>query len=291
MFTSLGRYLYVPVHVIPETKWKDLGKHITNIIQIQPEEKIVASFVYSDKENNLIMFTKNGLVKRSVIKDFEVSRYTKAMTAIKLKEDDELVSVTKDLGKALCISQTGYYLVFDSSEIPVVGIKASGVKGINLKDDILISGISFDESDEYINIFTNHRTAKRIKIADLSIGSRAKKGSTLMKKVKTVDYKVLSAYKASAKDIICIKADSEIREEKNSELPIMDLASTGSNISKYDIDGSFVRTELESFLNKKKKETEVKESDDSIKEEQILENTNSDVQEFTIDDFIDDFKL
>lgn len=280
LFTNMGRYLYVPVHIIPEVKWKELGKHITNVIQIVPNERIVASIVYENSNNNLILFTKNGQVKRSSLKDFEVSRYSKAMTAFKLKDNDELVSVCKENDKVLCVSKTGYYLMFNSEEIPVVGIKASGVKGINLKDDELIIGISIDKEKEYLNLFTNNKTAKRIKISDLELSSRSKRGSTLMKKVKSFDYNIISAYQTNAKDIICIKADSEIREEKSSEIPIMDLASTGSNISKYNIDESFVKVNLESYLKKK--------NTDNIKD---IDTTTTEPQELTIDDFIDDFKL
>ncbi|MGM9834192.1 MAG: DNA topoisomerase IV subunit A [Bacilli bacterium] len=285
LFTNMGRYLYVPVYAIPEVKWKELGKHITNVIQIAPDEKIISSIVYEKTDDNLVMFTKNGQVKRSTLKEFEVSRYSKAMTAFKLKDDDdELVSVVKETDKVLCITKNGYYLMFNSNEIPVVGIKASGVKGINLKDDSLVAGITIKEDKDYINIFTNNKTAKRIKISDLELSNRSKRGSTLMKKVKSFDYQVLSAYDASAKDIICIKADSEIREEKNSEIPIMDLASTGSNISKYNIDKSFVRTEMVSYLKKKTSKEE---------QEEIKDKTTEKVepQELTIDDFIDDFKL
>ena len=279
LFTNQGRYLFVPVHAIPEAKWKELGKHINNVIGISPEEKIIASIVYKDKENNVILFTKNGLAKRSVLKDFEVSRYTKPMVAFKLKENDEVVSVFVSKKEAICITKTGYFLRFDSEEIPLVGIKASGVKAINLKDDEVISGVVIDENDEYLNIFTKQRTAKRVKLSDLETTNRAKKGSRIMKKVKTNDYNVLSAYITNGKSLICIKADSEIREEKNSELPIMDLQSNGSSISKYDIDGSFVKVNLISYLNKK----EDKDLNSLIKQ--------NDSQELTIDDFIDDFKL
>lgn len=281
LFTNMGRYLFVPVHIIPEVKWKELGKHITNVIQIMPNEKIIASLVYEKSDSNLVLFTKNGAVKRSALSEFEVSRYSKAMTAFKLKDNDELISVSKENEKVICISKMGYYLLFNSNEIPVVGIKASGVKGINLKDDELIAGISISKDKEYINIFTNNKTAKRIKIADLELSNRSKRGSTLMKKVKSFDYRLISAYETNAKDIICIKADSEIREEKNTEIPIMDLASTGSNISKYSIDESFVKVELESFLKKKNGNIEQKETN----------SNNLEPQELTIDDFIDDFKL
>ena len=91
LFTNLGNYLYVPIHIIPETKWKDLGKHISNTIMIKEQEKIIASLVLKDKNKNVTLFTKNGLTKQVAIKDFEVTRYSKPMTAIKLKDNDEVI--------------------------------------------------------------------------------------------------------------------------------------------------------------------------------------------------------
>ena len=81
---------------------------------------------------------------------------------------------------------TKYYLRYLNEEIPVVGIKASGVKGINLSDDEVIYGGNFNDCDEYLNVFTNNFTAKRIKLTDLKALSRAKKGNMLIKKNKTV---------------------------------------------------------------------------------------------------------
>ena len=83
-------------------------------------------------------------------------------------------------------------IIFDENEIRVMGRTASGVKGINLKDDIVVSGLNFSDKDEYINVFTNRATAKRVKLSDLNSLSRAKRGSTLIKNCVTVGPKIYS---------------------------------------------------------------------------------------------------
>ncbi len=279
LFTNLGRYLYVPVHAIPDGKYKELGKHINNIIALDQDEFVIASYVVHNPQKELVMTTKNGQVKRTVVKDFEVSRYSKPLTAMKLKDNDELISVEEASEEILLVTKTGYYLKFKTAEIPLVGVKASGVKGVNLKEDEVINGLALKPDSLYINIFTNNKTAKRIKVSDLTLATRAKRGSTLMKKTKTVNYEIIKALQTDSKDEIAIKSDSEIKVLKNSDIPIMDLASTGSAISKYNLDDVFVKTELISYLKTKEKKEEIKEE---AKEQ---------IEELTIDDFIEDFKI
>ena len=286
LFTNKGRYLFIPVHAIPDVKWKELGKHVNSVVMISPDEKIVSSLVLENKDDIIILATKNGLIKKSKLEDFIVSRYSKPITAIKLKEDDELVSVVKDNEEVVLVTKNGYYLKYESQEIPVVGPKAAGVKGINLKDDELVSASSLSSSDEYLNIFTNNKTAKRIKISELTNLSRAKKGSMLIKKVKSSVYYIINAFVTNSRDIICTKSDSEIREIKNSDISIMDLASTGSNISKYNIEEVFIKTEKKSYLSKKNNEPV-----DSKETKEVIEEKVEEVKEFTMDDFLDDFKL
>ena len=279
LFTNQGRYLFIPVHAIPEVKWKELGKHVNSVVMISPEEKIISSLVLENKDDIIILATKNGLVKKSKLEDFIVSRYSKPITAIKLKDDDELVSVEKDNANVVLVTKNGYYLKYDSLEIPVVGPKAAGVKGINLKDDELVSLSSFSDNDEYLNV-SNNRTAKRIKISELATLSRAKKGNLLMKKVKSAVYYIIKAFITNSRDIICLEFDNEIKEIKNSDISIMDLASTGSSISKYNLEEIFIKTEKKSYIKKKPVE--------SIEESQ---GKKEEVKEFTMDDFLDDFKL
>ena len=276
LFTNLGNYLYIPIHKLPECKWKDLGKHISNTIVIKEQEKIISSMILRDKDKSIVLFTKNGLVKQVLLKDFEVTRYSKPMVAIKLKEDDELINVTIYKEDVLFITNNGYYLRFKTAEIPLVGVKASGVKGINIKEDQVIYASTIMEEDEYLNIFTNYKSAKRIKLAELNLISRAKKGNMLFKKVKTKDYKILFAYLTNSKDINLYKVDNELKEMKNSEIPIMDITSTGSIIAKENVDVWALKANDTNMLNKK---------------EEIKEETKSNEKQLSFDSFVEDFKL
>jgi len=280
IFTNLGNYLFIPVYKIPEMKWKELGKHVNNIIMLNTEEKVIGSFIYN-KKDTLVLASKLGMAKRTKMSDYEVARCSKPMTAIKLKTDDELIGVNIDTGNIVLVSENGYYLNFKSEELPIVGAKASGVKGINLKDDILISLTTYNEKCEYVTIFTDNKTAKRVKISDLENHSRAKKGSTILKKTKTVTYKVLNAFASSARDLVLTKADSDINIFKNSDIAIMDLASTGSNISKYKL----VLARLVAIKENIKEEKENKQ--DEVKEEQVTEEPKA----MSMEDFLDDFKI
>lgn len=279
LFTNLGNYLYVPIHIIPETKWKDLGKHISNTIMIKEQEKIIASLVLKDKNKNVTLFTKNGLTKQVALKDFEVTRYSKPMTAIKLKDNDELINADISKEEVIFVTNNGLALRFNTNEIPVVGSKASGVKGINLKDDYCIYASPINK-EEYLNIYTNYKTIKRLKLSDIIPISRAKKGNMLFKKAKTKDYKILFAYLTETKDINLYKIDTDIHELKNSDIPIMDIASTGSQV-KFNYDLFALKKELVDLTKTSSEETkEVEEIKPTKKEEQL-----------SFDSFIDEFKI
>ena len=275
LFTNLGNYLYIPVHKIYEAKWKELGKHISNLIPLSPNEQIISSTLL-EKDQELVLFTKNGTTKKVNMNDLVVSRYSKPMTIIKLKEEDELISADIVKEDIMIITHNGYYLRYKSSEIPSMGPKASGVKGINLKEDYVINGLSFDIDNEYLNIYTNNYTAKRVKLDEFKYLTRGKKGLLLLKKTKTVTYYVRFAYITNSRDTIILKNDIDISEVKNSDIPIMDITSNGGNIKqaeKYDI---FV--DLVSY----QKEDEVKvEKLEEVKEDKQL----------SMDNFLNNFKL
>ena len=276
LFTSFGNYLFIPVYKIPEAKWKELGKHVNNVIMMSTGEEVVSSFIYN-KDDVYVLASKNGMIKRTNASDFEVARCSKPMVAMKLKEGDSLIDVHKDLGNIILVTENGYYLNYPSEEVPMVGAKASGVKGINLKEDVVRNMVSYNETSEYLTIFTDNKTAKRVKISDLETHSRAKKGSLLLKKTKTVTYKVLNAFATNSRDLILTKADSDINIFKNSDIAIMDLASTGSNISKYKLDKASI--------------VAIKEKVEAKEEKKEEETLKKEPKKLSMADFIDDFKL
>src|SRR5690625_7782164 len=81
LFTNKGRYIYIPVHELPDIRWKDIIQHISNIISIELDEFIVQSFPTLDIKSDdfLIFFTKNVMIKKSELKLYEAKRYTRAI--------------------------------------------------------------------------------------------------------------------------------------------------------------------------------------------------------------------
>ncbi len=287
MFTNLGNYLYVPVHTIPDLKWKDLGKHISNLIKLEEKEEIISVIPIVDFNENkyITMVTKNGMIKRSLINEFQVSRYSKPIVCMKLKDDDLVTDafITK-YNNIFISTYNGYGLWFDISDVPPVGLKTSGVKAINLKDDYVVSTSNFDAfNHEYLTVITNKGTAKRVKLSEFEKSSRARRGLLVLREVKTNPYKVIKSFVIDSKDYIGIK-NPEINIVKNTEIAIMDRYSTGSSISKHDIKDAYKLQEL-----KKKDELieKIVVNENKPNEKPKISLKEIDDRLMTIDDFLD----
>ncbi len=282
MFTNLGNYLFVPVREIQETKFKDIGSHISNIVKISDGEKIVKSIAVNKFDESLItLFTKDGMVKRVQLKDLEVSRYIKPVTCIKLKSGDELVSVSRNDGNdALVITSDGYGLKYDTSEIPVLGVKASGVKSIKLNPGAsVVSAFVVNENKEYVCIFTDKNTAKRVKIDDINKITRAKKGSLILKSPKSKKYTITHAFNIGSKSIIGI-IDKEIGYLKSSDITIADTNSTGTVFTKKNVDNIFVVSKFTDITNQNKNVKE-EEQVKIVEDEEMIEVENKEEKETT----------
>lgn len=287
VFTDLGNYLYIPVHELPDLKWKELGKHISNIIKIEAGEAIVASVpVYNFEENSYItMFSKEGMVKRTKLSDFKVQRYSKPMTAMKLKGSDRIVSVVDHQGEEVfVITKSGYGLRYNTDEIPVTGLKSSGVKAITLKEDEVRTGLLFDDNIPYITIFTTKNTGKRVKISEFEKTARARRGVLAIRDVKTNPYEIMNAFIVEGHTIMGIKTRSEINPFKITELPIADRYSTGSTITREKIAEVFIMSSL-------KRKDKLTEKEIEKQQEEIIDLEKVDEKIMTIHDFLDDFTV
>lgn len=235
IFTNLGNYLYLPVHEIPDIKWKVLGKHISNIIKLEENEKIVSIIPVTDFNINkeVVIASKLGMIKKTPLKEFKVSRYSKAISCMKLKDNDEVIDAKLNNFNDIMISTSSCFsLWFDESEIPSSGIKSSGVKSMILKDDEVVSMNIFDKTLEYVTIFTDNKTAKRVKLEDFEKSTRARRGLLILREVKTNPYNIKNVFVTNTKAIFGLRFNDRIEKIKNTDLPILDRYKTGTTISK-----------------------------------------------------------
>ncbi|MBQ9318350.1 MAG: DNA topoisomerase IV subunit A [Bacilli bacterium] len=268
LFTDKGNYLYVPVYEIPDLKWKDLGKHISNIIKINEGENIVSAIPVTnfDKKEYLTFFSRDGMIKRCLLSDFKVSRYNKPMTCMKLKDEDRLITVTNKKGMDIFLTtHLGYGLRYSIDEVPIIGVRGSGVKAINLTNDFVVGGNIINDED-YIVIITNKSTGKRIKVSEVEKTSRARKGSLIIRNVKTNPYYIINSYVVHSRSNLGLKFKEDIEIIKLTDLPIVDKNSTGTSLSKMHIIDCFIVQELTNINNN---ETIKEEKQEVITPEQI----------------------
>ena len=285
VFTSFGNYLYIPVHTINDLKWRELGKHVSNLVPLQEDEEIVTALPVSDfnDKKNIILATSQGMIKSSSLADFKLTRYSKATSCMKLKDNDKLIDAFYDTKDEIFIETSkGYGLWFSKDEIPVVGIKAGGVKAITLKDDNVTSILNFNESDnKYLAIVTDKGTGKRMHLKDFDKTTRARRGLLTIRDVKTNPYHVVAAFFLSPKEEIGLK-NGEITYYKGSDLTIADRYSTGSTLRKGGVDTAFKVVELNDTNHQE--EIEILEVEETEKPD--LEKL--DARLMTIDDFLND---
>ena len=275
LFTTGGNYLHIPVHIIPDLKWKDMPKHVSNIIELPPEDQIISVIpAYGfESEQNVIIATYDGMIKRSKLKEFKLLRYSKATSCIKLKDNDKLIAAFIENDDHLFLTtDSGYGLIFKTDEVPIVGVKASGVKAIKLKDDNLIAINNFNPTrDEFISIITDKGTGKRIRLNEFEISSRTRRGLQVIREVKTNPYHIIKTFITDSKNYIGIK-NGDINIIKLTELSINDRYSLGTQLSKHGLSDAFmvatlVRNNKEQVKLETKEETSAPEPE--IKEERF----------------------
>lgn len=300
LITNLGNYLYLPVRDITECKYKEIGKHISSYITLSEGEVIVSSFGIKKFDNRTItLFTKDGLVKQTELSLLPVTRYSKPMTIFKLKDNDEVISASLNDGVVYIITENGFALKFSKEEIPVVGLKTSGVKGIKLVNDKVVSGFVTNDNHEYITIFTDKNTAKRVKLDEIDFSKRSLKGDNILHSPKSKKYNIVKTYAGTSKtNYGLIDGTGELI--KSSDINIMDKSSTGSTLSKKNIEGVFKEARLkviddvpvETMIkeeSEKHLETPIKEEIQEVKKEE--KKRPEVIETMTMSDFFDEFKI
>ncbi len=178
IFTNKGKVYRLKGYEIPEFSRQSKGLPIVNVLPVEKDEKIssIIKLNVENQEKYLILATKQGLIKRTNLEEFENIRAT-GKICIKLKENDELIGVKKTNGESniLLASSEGRMNVFDENEIRVMGRTASGVKGINLGSAVCVS-IENVNNDDNIVIVTENGYGKKTLISEYRKTKRGSKG-------------------------------------------------------------------------------------------------------------------
>lgn len=215
LFTNLGKYLFIPVHKLPDIRWKDLGQYIANIVQVEKEEYIIDAIPVREftEGNYLLFFTKNGMVKKSELKLYQAARHSKALVAINLKKDDEVVDVhlTDGASNIFIASNKAYGLWYSEEEVNPVGQRAAGVKAISLKEDeYVVSGQVFDPNlDPSILISTQRGAVKRMRLKEFDLTSRAKRGVLMLRELKKNPHRLVDVHLIQRDDELVLKTDQD----------------------------------------------------------------------------------
>lgn len=201
-FTNLGNYVFIPIYKVDECKMKDIGVYINNIAQISPVEKLINVFIIDkfDSNRTLLLTTKNGLIKQTILSDFLVSRYSKAVRAMKLGQGDELVSVDLISNPLEIVAVTNGcdVLRFRASDVSLYGTAAGGIKAIALKPkDYVVQAFYANKNDDFL-ILTNRGYIKRQKVEELTLSKRARSGQAVIKKIKSNPHLAVGAVKLTA---------------------------------------------------------------------------------------------
>lgn len=178
IFTNKGKVYRLKGYEIPEFSRQSKGLPIINLLPVEKDEKIsnIIKLNVENQEKYLILATKQGLIKRTNLEEFDSIRST-GKICIKLKDNDELIGVKKTNGDSniLLASSTGRMNVFNENEIRVMGRTASGVKGINLGDASCVSMENVEDSDNIL-IVTENGYGKKTLISEYRKTKRGSKG-------------------------------------------------------------------------------------------------------------------
>ena len=178
-FTDHGSYVYLPVQNIPESRPKELGRNVAVMATIPPEEKIIFSCPISDFEaDRYVLFTtKSGLTKRTHIRELIATRYSKALKASKLREDDLIVSIDICNGEnqeVLVATKQGYMLRYNAAEISLFAPASYGVKALELKNrpDDEVIGAYYVEPKDTLLVLNEKGGIRKFKANEIPKGKK-----------------------------------------------------------------------------------------------------------------------
>ena len=238
-FTNDGKVYRMKAYEIPETSRTARGTAIINLMQLQPEEKITAVIPISEYQdgNYLFMVTKKGIVKKTHIREYANIRKT-GLSAIHLREDDELIEVkktdnTKDI---ILVTKYGQCIRFHETDVRSTGRNSMGVIGMNLTDGDEVIGMQMDTQGEYLLIASEKGLGKRTRMEEFSSQNRGGKGVKCYKITDKTGYLIGIKAVNDENEIMIITTEGIIIRMKVEDISILGRVTSGVKLINMDED-------------------------------------------------------
>lgn len=242
IFTQRGQYFVLPVHQIPEFKWKDNGTAIVNVIGLAKEDRIVSVIplkTFEEPDASLVFVTKRGQVKRTLLKDYETKR-SGAVAAARVADGDEIIQVqlSRNQAEILLLTKDGMAIRFAENEVNPMGRVAAGVRGIGLKDgDEVVSALWVEGEEGEVLVVSDLGYGKRSLLLDYPMQSRGGRGVQTFefkegKRVKPNGSRIVGGFHCKdALNIMAMTKQGESYVFNTESAPLADRKSIGKGLA------------------------------------------------------------
>ena len=233
-FTNLGNYCCIPVHKLPENRWKDEGNHLNSFVQLAAGEKIIKGLAISDFRNDifLVFLSKFGQIKRMAVSSIESAKRSRPIRCMRLLSDDEIVGIQVTTGNSdlLVITSNGNASMFSENDLTILGNKAGGVKSFSgLGKNSMVALLAFEDGEKSKFVVLSDKGHQRVLDNNRFVRTnRLGKPQLLMPSFKGDVHKVVSALKIKDKNEI-FNANIYLSDQSIYNLVIDDLKLTDTS--------------------------------------------------------------
>ena len=252
IFTDKGNLIYRQIFEIDDSRWKDMGSHLSQEIGLDSDESILRAFVFKDlkQKGNFLAATNENYIKQVSFSDLLPGRTYKSRASKYCKIKDaaarvmDVYYVPSDAQNLVYVfTKHSYASAFPISEVPVVSGKAMGVKFVSLKDDDQLAGYFLaNDDEEKIAVLTQRGSFKQMKLSEIPVTSRARRGVLTLRELKKQPHRISLVTNLSNEMELSVITDTnqEITIDRSSHQST-DRYSNGSFIMDPATDGNPIR--------------------------------------------------
>ena len=238
-FTNTGKAHKIKAYEIPEATRTARGTPAINFLNLLQRERITAVIPVKEFSDDkyLIAITKNGLIKKTALNEFDTKRTT-GLIAINLKDEDELIAIKQSTGSnnIIIVTKKGKCICFSEKDVRPMGRIASGVRAIKLDKDDEVVSMELVEPEQQLMVVTENGFGKRTPVEEYKIQVRGGKGLLTYDKAKfSKTGALIGAMVVDESDeILMINSDGIIIRIRASEVSILGRATQGVKIMKVE---------------------------------------------------------